>query len=45
MDRHVATRLAMNDLKLDKLYVVYPGSLRYALTDRVEVVPLSALVA
>ena len=38
-------RVALNDLKLDKLYVVYPGSLRYALTDRVEVVPLSALLA
>lgn len=38
-------RVALNDLKLDKLYVVYPGSQRYALTEQVEVVPLSALLA
>ena len=42
MDRHVATRLAMNDLKLDKMYGVYPGSVRYALSGQVEVVPLLA---
>lgn len=35
----------MNDLKLDKQYVVYPGSQRYALSEQVEVVPLSALLA
>lgn len=38
-------RVALSDLKLDKLYVVYPGSQRYPLAERVEVVPLSALVA
>lgn len=38
-------RVSLNDLKLDKLYVVYPGSQRYALSEQVEVVPLSALVA
>jgi uncharacterized protein len=38
-------RVSLNDLKLDRLYVVYPGSQRYALSEQVEVVPLSALLA
>ena len=38
-------RIALNDLKLDRLVVVYPGERRYALADRVEVVPLIDLVA
>ena len=33
-------RIAMNDLKLDALYVVYPGLHRYALGEGVEAVPL-----
>jgi uncharacterized protein len=33
-------RIAMDDLKLDRLVVVYPGDRRYVLTDRVEVIPL-----
>ena len=37
-------RIAMQDLALDALYVVYPGERRYGLADRVEAVPLSALV-
>jgi uncharacterized protein DUF4143 len=37
-------RIALNDLKLDRLVVVYPGDRRYALADRVEVVPLVELV-
>lgn len=36
-------RIALQDLGLECLYVVYPGSRRYALADRVEVVPLAAL--
>lgn len=36
--------IALADLKLDALYVVYPGERRYALADRVEVVPLAALL-
>lgn len=36
---------ALNDLRLDALYVVYPGERRYRLGDRVEVVPLAALLA
>ena len=35
-------RIAMQDLKLDALYVVYPGLHRYKLADKVEAVPLWA---
>ena len=38
-------RIAAEDLKLDRLVVLYPGDLSYPLSDRVEVVPLSALAA
>jgi hypothetical protein len=38
-------RIAMDDLKLDALYVVYPGLHRYALAPKVEAVPLTALLA
>jgi hypothetical protein len=31
------------DLKLDRLFVVYPGDRRYALADNVEVVPAREL--
>ncbi len=37
-------RVALSDLQLNKLYVVYPGSHRYALATNVEVVPLTALL-
>lgn len=37
-------RIAMHDLQLDRLFVVYPGELRYALADRIEAVPLAALL-
>ena len=37
-------RVALEDLSLDVLYVVYPGTRRYRLAERVEVVPLSALL-
>ena len=37
-------RIALHDLALDALYVVYPGDRRYALTHRVEAVPLAALL-
>lgn len=37
-------RIAMQDLKLDALYVVYPGLHRFRLADRVEAVPLWALL-
>jgi hypothetical protein len=37
-------RIALEDLKLDALYVVYPGLHRYALAPNVEAVPLTALL-
>jgi len=37
-------RIALEDLKLDELLVVYPGEKRYALAKNVEVVPLAELV-
>jgi len=37
-------RIALADLKLDELFVVYPGRSRYALADNVTVVPLSEYV-
>ena len=37
-------RIALQDLDLARLYVVYPGQRRYALADRVEAVPLAALL-
>jgi uncharacterized protein len=37
-------RIALNDLHLDKLIVVYPGDHRYDLADRVEAIPLVKLV-
>ena len=38
-------RIALNDLALDALYVVYPGERRYRLGERVEVVPLAAVLS
>lgn len=37
-------RIAMNDLKLDALYVVYPGLHRFVLADGIEAVPLWAML-
>jgi predicted AAA+ superfamily ATPase len=37
-------RTAFQDLKLERLYVVYPGAHRFELGDRIEAVPLSALL-
>ena len=37
-------RIAMDDLKLDALYVVYPGLHRFRLADGIEAVPLWALL-
>ena len=36
-------RIAMEDLKLDALFVLYPGLTRYALADRIEVLPATAI--
>jgi len=38
-------RIALRDLKLDELRVIYPGASRYPLGEGVEVVPLSEFVA
>ena len=35
--------IAMEDLKLDRLFVVYPGRERYRLQEKIEAIPLSAL--
>lgn len=37
-------RIALADLTLDELRVVYPGTKRYPLAKNVEVVPLAELV-
>ena len=37
-------RIAMQDLALDELYVVYPGDRRYSLAQHVTAVPLAALL-
>ena len=37
-------RIALGDLKLDELHVVYPGQTRYPLAKKVEVVPLAQMV-
>lgn len=36
-------QIALDDLKLDRLAVIYPGTLRYPLAERVEAVPSAAL--
>ena len=36
-------RIALGDLRLERLFVVYPGTESYSLDDRVEVVPIEAL--
>lgn len=38
-------RIAMDDLKLDALYVVYPGLHRFKLADGIEAVPLWAMTS
>lgn len=37
-------RHALEDLRLDALHIVYPGSRRWRLADRIEAVPLTALL-
>ena len=36
-------RIALADLKLDELLVVYPGDTRYRLAKNVEVIPLAQI--
>lgn len=37
-------RIAIDDLKLDALYVVYPGSHRFKMADGIQAVPLWAML-
>lgn len=37
-------RIALNDLKLDELYVAYPGDTRYPIHKKIEAVPLAEFV-
>ena len=39
-----SNHIVLRDLKLDRLYIVYPGRQRYRLAEKVEVVPLTALL-
>jgi len=39
-----SSHIVLRDLKLDRLYIVYPGRQRYRLAEKVEVVPLTALL-
>ena len=41
----LSIRIARDDLDLDPVAVVYPGDRRYEIADRVEAVPLEALMA
>ncbi len=36
-------RVALQDLKLERLWVIYPGPQRFTLAERIEVLPVSAL--
>ena len=36
-------RVVMDDLRLDRLYVVYPGTHRYPLDERIEALPLNTV--
>lgn len=40
-----SNHVVLRDLKLDRLYIVYPGRQRYWLAEKVEVVPLTAVLA
>ncbi len=38
-------RAALQDLELDRLFVIYPGNLAYPLADRVTALPLASLAS
>ena len=38
-------RIAVADLELERLIILYPGPRRFPLTDRVEAVPLAEVAA
>ena len=37
-------RIALHDLKLDHLHVIYPGDRHYPLADNVDVIPIANFV-
>lgn len=37
-------QIAMHDLRLDRLHVVYPGDQRYALAEKIDVIPLADFI-
>ena len=36
--------IALNDLSLDQLYIIYPGAESYPITDRITAIPLPDIV-
>ena len=40
----VSMRIAMRDLELDSLQVLYPGDRRFSLGDGIEAVPLKSIL-
>ena len=45
LSKNKDAHIALADLKLDELRVVYPGKKRYPLAEKVEVMPLTELVS
>ena len=37
-------KIALQDLKLEKISVIYPGTRRYKITDRIEAVPFEEII-
>ena len=44
-DRTRSMLTAVEDLRLDRLYVIYPGTSSYALDRTIEVIPMSSIPA
>ncbi|MCW1969784.1 MAG: ATP-binding protein [Anaerolineae bacterium] len=38
-------QIAINDLKLDRLFVIYPGAIRYSIAEKIEAMPLNMLAS
>ena len=38
-------KIAINDLKLDRLFVIYPGAIRYSVDEMIEAMPLNMLAS
>jgi hypothetical protein len=37
-------KIALQDLQLEKISVIYPGTRRYKITDRIEAVPFEEII-